>query len=313
MAWYRDFYYTPTRRIRVEGGIKAQSKLIGTRWWAKRWIDVLESFEIGARLSRGKSYARSGQVTAIEIHKGGVTAHVQGSRRTPYSVTIDLAVLTAAKWKTIASALKANTLLASKLLAGEMPEEIEAVFATANIPLFPREHRDLKTDCSCPDWSNPCKHIAAVYFLLGEEFDRDPFMLFRLRGIEREELLGMLGTVSSDPVQASLSGNKGPNVIKRSSIHKSRRSADSTPDADIHPITEKLPKDVLQFWHMGDLSQSSPGEMIIPALSAAVVKRLGPFPFWRGDRTLLETVESLYTGASVAVIETIPGERSQTN
>ncbi len=167
MGWNDYGYFKPTHRRTVAGGIKAQTNKFGTSWWAKRWIAVLEGFNIGARLGRGKSYARSGQVLSIEIYKGGLTAKVQGSRRTPYTVSIEITALTMNQWQKIASGIKGQALFSSKLLSGEMPDDIEQVFTDAKIPLFPREHRDLKTDCSCPDWSNPCKHIAAVYYLLG--------------------------------------------------------------------------------------------------------------------------------------------------
>src|SRR5438128_9744848 len=82
---------------------------------------------------------------------------------------------------------------AAKLTSGEMPNDIETVFRSASLSLFPEKRKDLKTDCSCPDWSNPCKHVAAVYYLLGEEFDRDPFLIFKMRGLARDELVGLLG------------------------------------------------------------------------------------------------------------------------
>src|SRR5262249_29560519 len=176
--WYREFF--PRSRPRAaKGGIKSQSKrgAFGQSWWAKRWIAVLESFDIGARLGRGRSYARGGQVLSIDVAKGEVTARVQGSRPKPYDVTIEVKTLTAGEWDRLVLALSGQALFVAKLLAGEMPQDIEQVFTEAGLSLFPQKSRDLLTDCSCPDWSNPCKHVAAVYYLLGEEFDRDPFLL----------------------------------------------------------------------------------------------------------------------------------------
>ena len=83
-----------------------------------------------------------------------------------------------------------------------MPQDIEQAFADSGLSLFPAKMKDLETDCSCPDWSNPCKHIAAVYYLLGEEFDRDPFLIFKLRGMEREGLVGLLKSAGGRVVQA---------------------------------------------------------------------------------------------------------------
>ena len=191
MSRYDDYgYFPPSRPRKAKGGIKAQSKrgAFGESWWAKRWIAVLERFDIGARLGRGRSYARQGQVLSLAIDKGQVKAKVQGSRPKPYDVAIQLKTLSAADWKKLAKALSQQALFAAKLLAGQMPQDIEQAFEGVGLSLFPATHQDLDTDCSCPDWSNPCKHIAAVYYLLGEEFDRDPFLIFKLRGMSREEL-----------------------------------------------------------------------------------------------------------------------------
>src|SRR5215218_9376989 len=198
---YWDYYEQKSAR-EVRGGIKAQSKrgAFGESWWAKRWIAVLESFDIGARLGRGRSYARKGQVMNVDISKGAVKAKVQGSSSRPYSITIEIKALTEREWKKLAQALSREAVFAAKLLAGEMPQEIEQVFTRAGLSLFPAKLRDLETDCSCPHWSNPCKHIAAVYYLLGEEFDRDPFLLFRLRGMSREELVELLDVTEAGAV-----------------------------------------------------------------------------------------------------------------
>jgi uncharacterized Zn finger protein len=169
MSRYNDYYYPPSSPRKVKGGIKADSKLgaFGKNWWAKRWIAVLESFNMGARLGRGRSYARRGQVISIDIDRGVVWAEVQGSRVNPYRVSIKVKTLSKAKWGRLADILSERAIFAAKLLAGEMPGDIEDAFTEAGLSLFPEKRSDLKTDCSCPDWANPCKHIAAVYYLLG--------------------------------------------------------------------------------------------------------------------------------------------------
>src|SRR3954447_13814124 len=183
------------RPLTVTGGIKATSQrgAFGQSWWARRWIQVLESFHMGARLQRGRSYARRGQVASLEVKQGMVEALVQGSRPSPYKVTIKVRPLQASEWKRIAEQLSTQALFAAKLLAGEMPPEIERVFSDVGLSFFPKSLDEISTSCSCPDWSNPCKHVAAVYYLLGEGFDRDPFLLFRLRGMDREEFAAILG------------------------------------------------------------------------------------------------------------------------
>ncbi len=184
-SYYDDYWpsYEPTRP-READGIKAQSqrgKFTAT-WWGNRWIAALKPLMDSGRLSRGRSYARQGQVLEITLKPGQVTARVQGSRRTPYKVSIELNPLNDGQWATVFDALAGQAIYAAQLLNGEMPDDIERIFDAVRVPLFPTSQGDLGSECSCPDWANPCKHIAAVYYLLGERFDADPFLLFTLRG-----------------------------------------------------------------------------------------------------------------------------------
>src|SRR5207247_2013948 len=121
-------------------------------------------FALGARLGRGRSYARRGQVLDVAIERGLVEARVQGSRPAPYKVSIKVKTLSGAQWKRASAALAREARFAAKLLAFEMPEDVEKAFEGAGLSLFPERRKDLTTECSCPDWSNPCKHIAAVYY-----------------------------------------------------------------------------------------------------------------------------------------------------
>ncbi len=280
---YGDWdYYEPSRPKAVKGGIKAQSKRgFGESWWAKRWMAVLDSFGLGARLTRGRSYARSGQVLSIAVEKGRVKAKVQGSRPKPYDVTIDVKTLSEAEWTRIGEALASQAVFAAKLLAGEMPGDIEEAFRGVGLSLFPASMNALETDCSCPDWSNPCKHIAAVYCLLGEEFDRDPFLLFTLRGITRDELVGQLGAAGV-----------------------------SVSDADSAPTLppEPLPTDAASFWEGKPLPEDLFGEIRTPPVAAALPRRLGHFPFWRGDQPLLEAVEPIYAQATSRGLDAFLGQ-----
>jgi len=193
MSFYRDFP-PASRPIRVEGGIKARSArgAIGESWWSRRFIAVLESFALGSRLTRGRSYARAGQVLSVSVEPGLVTASVQGSRSTPYKVKVALKPFSAAAWAKIEVRLAGQALYSAHLLAGHMPPEIEEVFAAAGAPLFPAALRDLTMSCNCPDFAVPCKHLAATFYLLAEAFDTDPFEILHWRGKKREDLLARL-------------------------------------------------------------------------------------------------------------------------
>lgn len=186
-----------SKPIRVEGGIKARSKRgeIAQTWWSRRFIEVLESFGMGGRLQRGKRYARAGQVLNLTLSTGVAVGLVQGSRRQPYRSRIGIKAFTAAEWERIERELAGQALYAAKLLAGEMPTDVEDVFAELGLQLFPTTMRELAMDCSCPDWEIPCKHLAATCYLLAESFDEDPFQIFAWRGRGREELLDRLRTL----------------------------------------------------------------------------------------------------------------------
>jgi uncharacterized Zn finger protein len=276
MWWYRDFYPPRSRPRQAKGGIKAQTRSgsFGKNWWAKRWVEVLESFNLGARLGRGRTYARKGQVLSVDVGKGEVKAKVQGSRATPYKVSIQVAPLSDQEWEKVMATLSTQALFVAKLLAGEMPNEIEEVFKKAKLSLFPAKRKDLVTDCSCPDWSNPCKHIAAVYYLLGEEFDRDPFLIFRLRGLDREEFLKRLGEASP-----GAAGEEG-----------------MEPGEGLPP--EPLVADPASYWHVGEVPAEVLGEVEPPRVSGAWPQRLGNFPFWRGEENLLGALVPIYRDAA---------------
>ena len=298
MSWGYYERYTPSLPKAAKGGIKAQSGRgqFGENWWAKRWNAVLESFHIGARLGRGRSYARSGQVLSIDIEKGLVRAKVQGSRTKPYDIAIQVKPLSESDWKKLTQALSRQVIFAAKLLSGEMPQDIEQVFKDSGLSLFPDKQKELVTNCSCPDWSNPCKHIAAVYYLLGEEFDRNPFLIFKLRGKDREELLAGLGEGHG---KASNAGRK-----KNGAVAEIEEEAPS--------LTEPILPDATTFWNGGDLPDDFLGEVRIPPVKAAVLKRLGSFPFWRGNQLPLEALEPVYAKASQYGLDALLGEIDRT-
>jgi uncharacterized Zn finger protein len=204
--------WPPAKPIRVDGGIKARSRrgAIGEQWWSRRFISVLESYGMSGRLARGRSYARAGQVLDFALTQGKVTARVQGSRVRPYQVRIGVLPLTTAQWRRVQDRLARQALFRAKLLAGEMPHEIEEVFAECGTPLFPRSAADLDMHCSCPDWGVPCKHLAAVCYVLAEEFDRDPFGMLAWRGQGRDELLAALRRIQASSASQAGPGPAGP-------------------------------------------------------------------------------------------------------
>jgi uncharacterized Zn finger protein len=291
--WDDDFFFWRHRKPSIpreaKGGIKAQSKrgTFGESWWTRQWIAVLESFNIGARLGRGRSYARRGQVLSIEIDKGKVGAKVQGSRPKPYNVDLQVKTLSSSDWQRLAKVLSRQAVFSAKLLTGEMPLDIEKAFKETGLSLFPEKLKDLKTACSCPDWSNPCKHIAAVYYLLAEEFDRDPFLIFKLRGMNREDFIATLSRPDKKATKKKVKPKQEP----------------------IHEDKGALTSDISKFWNGEPISDDFFGEVRIPPIVAALPKRLGSFPFWRGEERFLDAMESIYAKASSFGIKIFLGEQ----
>ena len=262
MARFDDRFPRWEKPLPVRGGIRAQSKhgKFGTQWWAQRWIAVLEGFGLGARLARGRSYARRGQVTGIAIEPDGVRATVQGSREVPYSVTLAMTPLTDAQWRDVTARIAQTPRFLAMLLNGEMPGDIEVAFRAAGCELFPKSIREVRTSCSCPDASNPCKHVAAVYYLVGEEFDRDPFLLFELRGLERDALLAAL----------SLGASETPGTPR---VAAAETQSAQPPTEMSRPPVEAAPIDA---WPL---------------------RRAGRFPFWSGEDSMEDALSAVYREA----------------
>ena len=185
----------PIRVPRFAAGIRAQESRTGAgrSWWAGEWTHRLEAMGLKGRLGRGKSYALSGQVVSLSIAGPHVAARVQGTRPDPYDVTLDFRTPESAARARLVAALCAEPMLVARLLADDLPQDIEAAFRREGYDLFPGGklgpgRYDMTTACSCPDYANPCKHTAAVLLLLGEEIARRPLTLLELRGILSEEL-----------------------------------------------------------------------------------------------------------------------------
>lgn len=175
-------------------GIRARNRRgsIGTQWWSRRFIDLLESFADTGRLSRGRTYARKGRVFDLKVAPHEVTAMVQGSAPDPYEVALGIDAIGEADWRAVEKELASRAVFRARLLAGEMPPEIEWLFAELGLALFPGAASDLHLMCDCPDWGDPCKHAAAVLYLLAEAFDDDPFLILQWNGRSRDQLLAAL-------------------------------------------------------------------------------------------------------------------------
>jgi uncharacterized Zn finger protein len=284
-------WYPRAKPRRKANGIKAKAgrgQQFGKSWWASRWIKALEKLMDSGRLQRGRSYARSGQVLNLDIKPGRVDSRVQGSRAKPYKVYIEIKPLTDKEWDKVADAMAAQAIFAAKLLAGEMPQEIEEAFTAASVSLFPARRGDLVTECSCPDWANPCKHIAAVYYLLGEQFDQDPFLIFKLRGRDQDQIMAALRARRAAGKDA---GTESPLV-----------------EAPIEETPVPLEDCLEHFWEAGAGLNELRFSIVAPQVNAAPVKRLGAPPFWHGRPDFVTLMSQAYEAATLAALEVAFGE-----
>jgi uncharacterized Zn finger protein len=202
---------------------------------------------------------------------------VQGSRPRPYSVEIQFRALSSEEWEKVIDAMAAQAIYAAKLLAGEMPQQIEEVFQAAGCQLFPATRDDLMTECSCPDWANPCKHVAAVYYLLGERFDDDPFLLFLLRGRSREEIAAALRVR-----RAGAAAAEDVTLVEEPSEQLAGEEV---------PLLGDSPE---AFWSMSEDVSDLIFRFDSPMIDALPVKQRGKPAFWRSGLDFTTAMEEMY-------------------
>lgn len=278
MRW-RDDWPRSSPPIASDKGIKARSRrgAFAEHWWAQRWIQALERVTDAGRLRRGQSYARKGQVLAIDEKAGVIAARVQGSRPTPYKVTIALKPFSDAQWQMVIDGLAERAIFAAQLLAGEMPREIEEAFSAVGLSLFPERTDELTTNCTCPDWANPCKHVAATHYILGEQFDEDPFLLFRLRGRSQEQIIAALRD------RRAASPEEGSALAEQPATYSVDEPA---------PLEDSLGS----FWRLGGSLEHFPTTMSPPPAPLAILRRLGQPSFV--EQNLEQLLGPLYEEAS---------------
>ncbi|MEO1592762.1 MAG: SWIM zinc finger family protein [Cyanobacteria bacterium J06632_22] len=246
-------------------------------WWVHRWTDLLNSYRFKKRLERGRRYAREGNILTLEFKEAKVTASVQGTAQEPYKLSIWIDSFTDEDWDYVIDTLSQQALYSAQLLAGEMPDDIESVFTRNGLNLFPFTLSDVHSRCSCPDPKNPCKHIAAVYYQLGDLFREDPFVLLQLRGRSKTQLL--------DAIRH-----------KRQQQAPEDTAADVADEADT-PVVQPTPTtpavQVADFWQYDE--PIDPSLVVITPADQTVLDVLGTIPLPAGDaQVVMEHLKGLY-------------------
>ncbi|TVP58293.1 MAG: hypothetical protein EA343_21740 [Nodularia sp. (in: Bacteria)] len=255
-------------------------------WWSQKWLELLDSYRFKKRLERARNYSRQGNVLNIEFKGAKVLARVQGSEPEPYKVSLSIDHFSEEEWGYVIETMSQRAIFAAKLLAGEMPQNIEEVFTANGLSLFPFTLSDVHSKCTCPDKANPCKHIGAVYYQLGDRFSEDPFVLFQLRGRTKEQIISDLRQLRGAKVEAT---------------------APKTPEIK-QPTTQPRPSVHLDaFWQYHEPLESSL-VVIAPSSSETVLDVLGAIPLAKTE----EGTVSLTSGDVVTkYLETVYQQVSQ--
>jgi uncharacterized Zn finger protein len=264
-------------------------------WWVQQWNDLLNSYRFKKRLERARKYAKEGNVLSIEFKGPEVLAKVQGTAPEPYELSLSIDPFTEEDWNYIVETMAQSAIYSAQLLAGEMPHNIEKVFTANGLSLFPFTLSDIRSRCSCPDPQNPCKHIGAVYYQLGDRFSEDPFVLFQLRGRSKEQILDNLRRLRSK-------GSEGQEPT----------TGVSATQLQVHESTPVIPNpspglDINQFWQYAEPLDSSLVVIAPPPDNRTVLDVLGTIPLASTDaQAVRQYLDNVYpTVAQQAVISAL--------
>ena len=278
---------------------------IGRTWWGKEFIEAMQEFAEPGRLQRGRSYSSDHRIMKFDINSNGrISATVRGNvnpyfgvyKEPHYQVSVELTPIPSEEWPKIIQHLSSKAGSVAKLLLNEVPDGIEDSFTWLDYSLLPTGFDDFQSKCSCPDWSRPCKHIAGVCYRLSQLLDRDPFLLFELRGLSRDDFraellkyplgkalaseLGAQYEVQPQP-DKSLFSRPQLQAVAEKEVAESDAIADNLDPRAFWQGTARTPK-----------SQEPDSPAVIPAI---LIKKQGDYPpFWDKDKSFIKVMEELY-------------------
>lgn len=261
-------------------------------WWGKRYIEALEGFIDTGRLQRGKGYANDGRILQWAMDGNRITATIRGNtnpyygvyKEPRYNTSIELKPISASDWAKVIAELGSRAAFVSRLLLNEVPDTIEEPFEALGLHLLPRSVKDMKTQCSCPDYANPCKHVAGLDYFLAARLDQDPFLLFELRGLPRAKLSRQL---KQTPLGLALA----------SALNEEEQPLPASESYFTKPLAKPLsatlsPED---FWRSPSRLPETIEPATPPPVPALIVKKGGDFPlFWNLNNSFIETMEAFY-------------------
>ncbi|NEP39127.1 MAG: hypothetical protein F6K25_15220 [Okeania sp. SIO2G4] len=252
-------------------------------WWTQQWIDLLNSYRFKKRLERARNYARQGNVLSLEFKDKEIISQVQGTAPEPYKQSLWLDTFSDEDWNYVIETMSQRAIFTAKLLAGEMPQNIEEVFATNGLRLFPFTLDDIHAKCDCPDKARVCKHIAAVYYILGDRFSEDPFLLFQLRGRTKEKILEVLRKKRGQSEQ------ENSTIKEKITTEKNQKALTSA---------NKEYVNFEDFWKYDRQLDSSLVVITPPPSNETVLDVLGPLPLGTSADIIKDNFKKVYQNIS---------------
>ena len=223
------------------------SKDWARNWWGAAWVEKMERLAEPSRFAGGEQYARTGCVGALRFDGRTIAAKVQGSHELPYTVRISFDPFLREQWECLLAEVRDRNALASSISSGDLPLETHTLFSKAKLRFMPERYVDLHLECACPDWLKPCKHLVAVWLKFARDFDREPFLVFELRGLKRDELIALLR-------------NRQPTAVPEPAAEE------EFPELAVPMTLESLPADPEAFWSVPALPTpppESPGRLLL--------------------------------------------------
>ncbi len=266
-------------------------------WWTQQWIDLLNSYRFKKRLERGRNYARQGNVLSLEFKEQKIIAQVQGTAPEPYKLSLWLDNFTDEDWGYIIETMSERAIFTAKLLAGEMPQNIEEIFAANGLRLFPFTLDEIHSRCDCPDKARVCKHIAAVYYLLGDRFSDDPFLLFQLRGRTKEKILEELRQ------KRGQSEDKKVTEAEKIKSEKTQGKDLVTNPPTVTSATQETLK-IKQFWEYNQQLDSSLVVITPSPSNETVLDVLGQIPLGASADIVMNSFQKIYQNISQQAVIT---------
>lgn len=294
-SFQRDPNYMTEKPRRVRGGVRLSAKsfpLTPGNHAARRWLDVIGRCAAEADLRDGFEYARAGQARSFTVEPGKLIASVQGRAIRAYKVVLACKPLTHTQWESVVSAVGQHPLAASRLLAGEVTEEVEALFASLSLPLFP-EPADFDLMCAAPNEKPWCKHMCCAAILLADALERKPGLILTLRGLEADELLERVRDL-----RAASSGGSGIPGVAGAGIPTTSGGA-----LDQDQQSPPLESQIDEFWEAGPTLRDVETPIKPPDVSHPLLRRLGPSPFTDGKFPLVGLLATCYDTISKSAID----------